>query len=248
MRMFSPFRWRRRVRLGVNDRHLSWRERHWSGAIDRRRRRLIGLRRRKWRGANRRLESRRCRRGLDGRHNPGAGQDGPVAGVVVDCEDETNQAEGQGAQKHGSKPHVLGTLHPGIPYSVGVSLNAFMRPLLTHQGIDQAITSRSVASHPSASGPSCPGVARAALEEQLSAGTLSCPSLPSLGQRLAPPLEQFWIGDLAPRPAHLGRRSSAPGLCSAVHGAADSALDGPEGALRSPRSRRSISARSRSSK
>jgi hypothetical protein len=118
MRMFSAFRWRRRVRLGLNGRHLSLRERHWSSAIDRRRRRLVELRRRKGRGANRRLEGRRCCRGLDGRHCPGAGGDGPVAGVVVDREDETNQAEGQRAQKHGSKPHVLGTLHPGIRSSL----------------------------------------------------------------------------------------------------------------------------------
>jgi hypothetical protein len=36
-----------------------------------------------------------------------------MASVVVDSEHETDQAEGQRAEQHGSKPHVLGTREPG---------------------------------------------------------------------------------------------------------------------------------------
>jgi len=54
---------------------------------------------------------------------------------------------------------------------------------------------------------------------------------------LAPPLEHFRIGNLARRPAHRlrGDRSPATRRCPAAHGAADSALNGPQGAFGRPR-------------
>src|ERR1700737_4878456 len=72
---------------------------------------------------------------------------------------------------------------------------------------------------------------------RLSACPLACPSCPSLGQRLAPPLEHFRISNLAWRPAHRRRcdRSPAPRRCPTTNGAAESALNGPQGALSSPR-------------
>jgi hypothetical protein len=62
-----------------------------------------------------------------------------------------------------------------------------------------------------------------------SACPLRRPSCPSPGQRLAPPLEHFRIGNLARRPGHRrrGDRSPAKRPCPALHSGADSALDGP---------------------
>src|SRR5207253_11279918 len=72
---------------------------------------------------------------------------------------------------------------------------------------------------------------------RLIACPLRGPSRPSLGERLAPPLEHFRIGNLARRPAHRRRQDRSPATCRrlAVYGAADSALNGPQHALGSPR-------------
>jgi hypothetical protein len=99
-----------------------------------------------------------------------------------------------------------------------------------------------VADHQPTAGDRTGELTEGRVEKQLSVSALSCPNLPGLDQRLAPPLEHFRTGDLVTRPGHSGRRRAAPGPRSAIHGAADSPLDGPQSALRSRRtSPRSLS-------